>query len=204
MRAYLAEAREKRLHLLKALHHVYKLRVAQLENQATGDDISRLLKTADAVFIAERLLERVEQWWHEAAMVDGLGRGAITFNLQHRKGLRVLYEDLAAGQAFQTELEGVAALPLRAQASLRARIDLYVSEIQDEIRRLESKGWRGFLDEQSRMTAKRRERLASYPSACAEAIQDFEKVAAQVTSSDGVSEAEVAYLRQVRVCRKSQ
>jgi hypothetical protein len=203
MRAYVAEAREKRLHLLKALHHFYKSRVAQMENQASGEDLSRLLKTADAVFIADRLLVRVEQWWQEAALIDGLGRGAITFDLQYRKGLRVLYEDLAAGQAFQKQVEEVSSLPPRARASVRARIDLYVSEIQDEIRRLESKGWRGFLDEQSRMTAKRRESLASYPPACVEAIQDFEKLAAQVTSSDGVLEAEAAYLRQVRICRKS-
>jgi hypothetical protein len=75
MRAYVAEAREKRLDLVKALHSFYRWRVAQAENQARGESLSRLLKTADAVFIADRLLERVEQWWYEAATIDGLGRG---------------------------------------------------------------------------------------------------------------------------------
>ena len=202
MRAYVAEAREKRLDLVKALHSFYRWRVAQAENQASGEGLSRLLKTADAVFIADRLLERVEQWWYEASTIDGLGRGAITFDLQHRKGLRVLYEDLAEGHAFQKQVEEVGSLPPRARDSLRARVDLYVTEIQDEIRRLESKGWRGFLDEQRRMTAKRREKMASYPPPCAEAIEAFEKVAVQATTSEGVYAAEAMYPRQVRACRK--
>jgi hypothetical protein len=115
----------------------------------------------------------------------------------------VLYEDLAEGQAFQKQVEEVGSLPPRARESLRARVNLYVDEIRDEIRRLESKGWRGFLDEQLRMTAKRREKLASYPPACSLAIEDFEKLAAKATSSEGVYAAEAVYPRQVGACRKN-
>ena len=53
------------------------------------------------------------------------------------------------------------------------------------------------------MTDKRREKMATYPPTCAEAIEAFEKVAVQATTSEGVYAAEAMYPRQVRACRKS-
>jgi hypothetical protein len=200
MRAYLTEAREKRLNLLKAVHATYRVRAIRAEHQATAGDLANLMKRVDAVLIADGLLGRVEQWWAEASTQQGLGRGAITFELQHRKGLRALYADLATGASFQRQLAEVQSLPPSAKTCVGGRIDLYVSLIRDEIQRLESKGWRGFLAEQKLMTARRRQHLSSYSAACAQSIVDFERIAARVVSPAGIADAEAAYLTQVRLC----
>jgi len=202
MQTYVMQGAKKRADVYDAVLLSKRLRLQKEYTEKTGTELKGLLVKIDAAFAATHLLERVHQWWMAAAIINGIGRGLVTSQLQYAEALRTLKVDLARGRAFQAELAEIKGLSTENRALAGHDLDLDVAQLISAIHDLESGGWQAVFKRQQFLTARRHELADKYGPNCLAAIQQFEQIAAAVANSyERFLPAEKAYRTEVSACR---
>jgi hypothetical protein len=163
-------------------------------------ELGALLEQVDTLLGADRLLARIEAWWHEAGTVQGVGRGEITKYVQFDRALSVVRGDLQTAQGFARELGSLTTLADDQRRIIAGELALSTKQLKDAEASLVQGGWRAVLERETMLTAARQKIATRYVAECLPLLEAFLSAAKSVDSLERFLPLERLYRREVDTC----
>lgn len=170
---------------------------ARLSGQKLGDITDQI----DAILLARDLLIEIENWWFNAATLNGFGGGYLSKYLQFEKPLLIMRSDCSQGLSFEQRIEALISLPPVTKTTLKGELQTRLNTLKAEIDKLVSGGWRTLLDRQKFLVQERERRISSFPAACKVAIDEYKSKSDNVQTLLDFRIVEESYSQVVESCQ---
>ncbi len=197
MRAYVAQAREKRSRLVTYLtqYHRYKLtkRYSEITGQALEDLKNRILD----VLAAGQIQTEFFTWWSNTT-ATGIADATDTLYLQYEEPLRILHSRAEAARAYIARIEAVPAAPESMKQTLRAQVQNRIDMLEKKAADLEAKGWAGQLKQQIFAVEFLDKSDKPYMDDCRQSLADYRKMT--VDSLETFRQAETVFYDIRKLC----
>jgi hypothetical protein len=200
LRLYVAEAGAKRSILLEEAVRGRRIMLLTAFARRTQASLSDIQARIDAIFSANDLYGRIRRWWEKEMVIQGPLRGLTTRELQFREARHAVVVAKTRADDFSKELDALADVPDATRRAIRADLASFRRQLDDQAKKLETAGWRGYLDRQRVLTAQRRRHVDVLPPSCKALLDAFELSAPQVTTEDQFDDISGLYRQQVFTC----
>jgi hypothetical protein len=179
------------------LELVLKVKFAEL----SGQDLGNIRDQIDTILYAKDLLVNIENWWFNAAQLNGFGGGYLTKYLQFEKPLLIMRSDYAQGLRFEKRIEELTSLPPATKTALKSELQGYLNTLKLEIDKIISGGWQSLLERQKFLVQERESRINSFPVQCKISIKEYKLKLENVQDLVDFREIEENYRQVIEFCK---
>lgn len=199
-KAFVLEAGRKRSLVFEIvssrLELALEVEFARLSGQKLGDITDQI----DAILFARDLLIEIENWWFNAASLNGFGGGYLSKYLQFERPLLIMRSDYAQGLSFEQKIDALGSLPPATKATLKDELQTRLNTLKAEIDKLVSGGWQSLLTRQKLIVKARETKISTLSSNCKSALKEYNDKASDVQTLLDFRIAEEAFKKHIDVC----
>jgi hypothetical protein len=201
LKAFVLEAGRKRSLVFEItnarLELVLRVKFAELSGQALGNIRNQI----DAILYAKDLLVDIENWWFNAAQLNGFGGGYLSKYLQFEKPLLIMRSDYAEGLRFERRIEELTSLPPATKAVLKGELKDRLDTLKAETDKVLDSGWQALLERQKFLVQERESRINSFPTLCKTGINEYKSKLDSINNLEDFREIEKIYRQVIESCQ---
>jgi hypothetical protein len=172
--------------------------------EISGLQLKDIRAKIDSILYARDLLIDIENWWFNAAKLNGFGGGYLTKYLQFEKPLLIMRADYAQGASFRKRVAFIKDnLPAQTKAEFEAietTLEERLATLKVQIDKLLEGGWQVLLDRQKFLVKAREANSSNLSIECKRTIDEFNNKADNVTTLIDFRIAEESYRKHIDTC----